>query len=87
MLEVFTLESPWPQEKNDDNIARYMEEDMEGFRMPSRPNDNGEWVTDDVWDLMRDCYESKERRPPLEEVERRLLDAEQSRKAKQGSSN
>lgn len=68
MVEVFTLNIPWPEEKQ--NLCHQ--------ELPPRPN--SDWVTDEVWALMQECGKVREERPKMEEVERRLREAERYRR-------
>lgn len=73
MLEVFTLQRPFPEMLGDFQVRSSIER---GLR-PKRPQTD--WVTDAVWALMQDCWKEPAERPLMEEVHRRLLEAEKDR--------
>lgn len=73
MLEVFTLQKPFPEMLSEFQVRSSIEQ---GLR-PKRPQ--SDWVTDAVWALMQDCWKEPAERPLMEEVHRRLLEAEKDR--------
>ena len=73
MMEVFTLKEPW-----DKNRANPQVDVMQGKLRPTRPI--SDWVTDEVWALMEECYREQAERPTMVEVERRIRLADQERK-------
>lgn len=74
MWEVFALQIPWPNIERDAMLQLCV---RDGLR-PTRPKTD--WVTDEVWTLMQECWKDPDERPSMEDVENRLRGAEQSRK-------
>lgn len=75
MVEVFTLNIPWPEYRRNETVQLYVA--RHGMK-PSRPA--SDWVTDEVWAIIQDCCKDRDDRPKMQNVERRLREAEQYRK-------
>lgn len=87
MIEVFTDKQPWSEfrwakrGRSSIMMMLYSEPDVR----PTRPKDE-DLVTDEVWDLIQDCWKTNpDERPDFVEIHRRLEKAEAAFNEKQSS--
>lgn len=72
MIEAFTCKRPLDEYRRDTSISHFITHGG----IPDRP-DCEPWVTDAVWELMRDCWKFRpEERPSFTEVRERLQEAQ-----------
>ena len=75
MVEVFTLQKPFVEQPSENVLIGMI---SHGNKRPDRPRTD--WVTDAIWELMQDCWKKPDERPEIDEVYRRVAEAEQVRK-------
>ena len=74
ILEVLVLNDPWRNEgfRRDAQVLHAV---CSG-KKPVRPSKTNAWFTDEVWNLLMDCWSDKpEDRPDITNVRKRLLEA------------
>lgn len=72
MIEAFTCKRPLDEYRRDTAVNHFVSK----RGIPDRPKCEP-WVTDAVWELMRDCWKwTPEERPPFSEIRERLEEAQ-----------
>lgn len=76
LLECFTLEIPFANLKRDAQVIHKLITERVS---PPRPQnaDAKRWISDDVWELMKGCWNfTPSHRPPMQNVANRLFELE-----------
>ncbi|KAJ3560551.1 hypothetical protein NP233_g10763 [Leucocoprinus birnbaumii] len=74
ILELLTKKHPLSELKNDIAVIRTMAQSKAHEIRPTRPTDDvvKQWLTDELWSLMQQCWQAPEQRPTMEIVSTQL---------------